>query len=107
MNVTALRQQIHQQVDELPLPFLMDVVDYVDFLRFKSKRPMTSLRVRDAIRQYTAGEISLGRAAEVAGMNYFLFEELLRQEGIPASAAKVTDEEIRAAQRELADEILA
>lgn len=107
MNMTALRQQIHQHIDELPLSFLIAVADYVDFLRFRSEHPTTSLRVKNAIGQYTAGEISLGRAAEVAGMNYFLFEELLRQEAIPLVAAEVKDEETRAAQQALADEILA
>ena len=48
---------------------------------------------------YMAGEISLGRAAELAGMNYFLFEEQLRRQGISAMEPKVTDKAGQAARQ--------
>jgi predicted HTH domain antitoxin len=54
-----------------------------------------------------AEEVSLGRAAELAGMNYFLFEELLHRQGIPVVEPEVVSEAGQAAQREIADEILA
>ena len=66
----------------------------------------TGHRVKEAIRLHMAEEISLGRAAELAGMNYFLFEELLRQQGISAMAPEVRNE-IESVQREIADQVLA
>jgi predicted HTH domain antitoxin len=53
------------------------------------------------------GEISLGRAAELARMNYFLFEELLRRQRVSAMEPEVTDKAGLASQREIADEVLA
>ncbi len=58
------------------------VVDFLDFLRFRASREVPGSRVQQAIRLYMAEEVSLGRAAELAGMNYFLFEELLHRQGI-------------------------
>lgn len=60
---------------------------------------------KEAIRLYVAGEISQGRAAELAGMNYFQFEELLRKQGIKA-VEPITSETNATRQRELADDIL-
>ncbi len=60
---------------------------------------------KEAIRLYAAGEISQGRAAELAGMNYFQFEELLRKQGIKA-VEPMTSRASATRQRELADDIL-
>jgi predicted HTH domain antitoxin len=38
-------------------------------------------RIEAAVEMLRSGEISLGRAAEIAGMNYFAFRELWRQRG--------------------------
>ena len=107
MSPTAFRREIHQMLDELPPEVLPELVDFLDFLRFRAGRETLGRRVKAAIRLYTAGEISLGRAAELAGMNYFLFEELLRRQGISAMEPKVTDKAGQAAQQEIADEVLA
>lgn len=107
MSSTAFRQEIHRILDELPPEVLPELVDFIEFLRFRASWEAPGRRVKEAIRQYMAGEISLGRAAELAGMNYFLFEELLRQQGISAVEPEVTDEAGRAAQQKIADAILA
>jgi hypothetical protein len=78
-------------LDELPPEVLPELVDYLDFLRFRTSRRTTDPQVKEAIHLYATGEISLGRAAELAGMNYFLFEELLRRQGISAMEPEVTD----------------
>ncbi len=46
------------------------------------------LRWKVAIDLYTAEHISSGRAAEIAGLNYFVFLEKLSQQGIPFIAAE-------------------
>ncbi|MFQ6015690.1 MAG: UPF0175 family protein [Anaerolineae bacterium] len=107
MSSTAFRQEIHQIVDKLPTEILPELVDFLDFLRFRATRETVGPRVKEAIRLYMAQEISLGRAAELAGMNYFLFEELLRRQRVSAIEPEVTDEAREAAQREIADEVLA
>lgn len=61
------------------------------FLRLRASQEIPGRRVREAIRLYTTEEISLGRAAELAGMNYFLFEELLRKQRIAAVEPETTD----------------
>lgn len=107
MSSVAIRQEIHQVLDTLPPEVLPEVADFLDFLRFKADRRTGGHRVREAIGQYTAGEISLGRAAELAEMNYFCFEELLREQGIAAVEPAVTNGTERATQQEIADEVLA
>jgi len=107
MNATAFRQEIHQMLDELPAEVLPELVDFIEFLRFRTGRETPGRRVQEAIRLYIAGKISLGRAAELAGVNYFLFEELLRKQGISVMEPEVTDRAEQAAQREIADEVLA
>ncbi len=56
------------------------------------------LRVEAAIRRFLDEEISLGRAAELAGMTRWRFQELLRQRGVPPSMearqAKELDEAV-------------
>jgi len=91
MTSTTLRQSIQRMLDELPPEVLPELVDYLDFLRFRASRRTTGPQVKEAIHLYATGEISLGRAAELAGMNYFLFEELLRRQGISAMEPEVTD----------------
>jgi acetylglutamate kinase len=107
MGATTIRQQITSMIDELPSDVLPELVEFIDFLRFKAVRLGLAPQVQEAIRLYIAGEVSLGRAAEMADMNYFLFEELLRKQAIPVVAARATDEAERIAQGELADEVLA
>lgn len=107
MSATALRQEIHQMLNELPLEALPEVMDFLDFLRFRISRKTSSRRVEEAIHLYVAEDVSLGRAAELAGMNYLLFEELLRQQRISAVEPEVTDEAGQAVQQEIADEVLA
>ncbi len=46
------------------------------------------LRWNMAIDLYTNGEVSTGRAAQIAGLNYFVFEEKLREHKIPFMAAE-------------------
>ena len=106
MNSIAFRQEIHQMLDELPPEVLPEVVDFLDFLRFRAGGERLGRRATEAIRLYTAGDISLGRAAELASMSYFLFEELLRQQGISAVEPEVRDQAGQAAQREIGDEVL-
>lgn len=84
MTALASRQEIHKILDGLPPEALPDLLDYLDYLRYRTSRQTLSTRVEEAIRLYVGDEISLGRAAELAGMNYFQFEDLLRQRGIKA-----------------------
>jgi predicted HTH domain antitoxin len=107
MSSTAFRQEIHRMLDELPTEVLPELADFIDFLRFRAGQETPGRRAKEAIRLYRAGEISLGRAAELAGMNYFLFEELLRKQGISAMEPEVMDKAGQAAQRKIADEVLA
>lgn len=56
------------------------------------------LRTEAAIRRYMDGEITLGRAAELAGMTLWRFQEMLGQRGarveIEARPAKELDEAV-------------
>lgn len=45
-----------------------------------------------AVELYTVEEVSLGRAAEIAGLNYTVFMERLHSEGIPLLTAESTTE---------------
>jgi predicted HTH domain antitoxin len=49
------------------------------------------LRWKVAVDLYTSEEVSLGRAAEIAGLNYFVFMEKLRAAGIALVEAEVTE----------------
>ena len=51
------------------------------------------LRWQVAIELYTTEQISSGRAAEIAGLNYFVFEQRLKDEGIAFLEAEVSTEE--------------
>jgi hypothetical protein len=92
-------------LDTLPTEALPDVVDYLEFLRYRTARQSLNDPAKEAMRQYEAGEISQGRAAELAGMNYFQFEELLRKQGAKA-VEPMTSKASAARQRELVDDIL-
>lgn len=46
------------------------------------------LRWNIAIDLYTNGQVSTGRAAQIAGLNYVVFEEKLREHKIPFMAAE-------------------
>ncbi len=50
------------------------------------------LRWKVAIDLYTTAQVSLGRAAEIAGLNYFVFMEKLKEAGITLVGAEVTTE---------------
>lgn len=47
-----------------------------------------ALRWEIAIKLYTGDQISTGRAAEIAGLNYVVFMEKLRENNIPFMAAE-------------------
>ena len=57
-----------------------------------------SLRLELALDLCKSDEVSLGRAAEIAGLDRWQFEELLRERGIPitheAETAEAMDEEL-------------
>ncbi len=62
-------------------------------------------RIEAALEMWKAGEVSLGRAAEIAGMNYFLFRELMIQRGITAEV-DTTEEDARAQSQEIHDRFM-
>ena len=64
------------------------------------------LRWKVAVDLYTTEQVSLGRAAEIAGLNYFVFMEKLREMGIALVEAEVETEAQQAQQEALLDEIL-
>lgn len=92
----ANRQMAERHPDWLPfVEAVMRVsefssIDEVIYCAFNAwlTQLTAELRWRIAIDLYTNGEISTGRAAEVAGLNYFVFEEKLREHKIPFMAAE-------------------
>lgn len=64
------------------------------------------LRWKIAIELYSNDRISTGRAAEIAGLNYVIFMEKLRDYGIPFMGAVMTDDAERAREEALLDELL-
>ena len=107
MGLATFKRELHRTLDELPSETLPEVLDFLDFLRFRTERDTLGRRAREAIRLYTAQEISLGRAAELAGMNYFAFEELLRKQGLSVIEPEIKSRSERASQQEIADAVLA
>jgi predicted HTH domain antitoxin len=63
------------------------------------------LRWKVAVDLYTTEQVSIGRAAEIAGLNYFVFEEKLRETGIDLIAAEATTELEQEKQKTLIDEL--
>ena len=64
------------------------------------------LRWKVAVDLYSTEQVSLGRAAEIAGLNYFVFMEKLREAGIALVDAEVKTEAQQEQQQALIDEIL-
>ncbi|MBV7337723.1 UPF0175 family protein [Chloroflexi bacterium TSY] len=59
------------------------------------------LRLKVAVDLYTTEEVSVGRAAEIAGLNYFVFERKLKENRIAFIEADVATEEEAKRQEEL------
>ncbi|NPV29504.1 MAG: UPF0175 family protein [Firmicutes bacterium] len=56
--------------------------EVVTFLGFKEKDLSRELLVRFAVTLYGEGRVSLGKAAEIAGLSYADFMELLAEYGL-------------------------
>jgi predicted HTH domain antitoxin len=69
---------------------------------FKAK---PQYRVEAALAMWQADEVSLERAAEIAGMNFFLFRDLMIQRGITV-VVDTTAEEARAQAQEIHDRFM-
>lgn len=68
--------------------------------------PLTpDVRWTIAIDLYTREEVSSGRAAEIAGLNYFVFMEQLREKGVPFIAAEPATGEQKAKEEALLHEL--
>jgi predicted HTH domain antitoxin len=106
MSVLASRHEIHKMLDNLPPEALPDLLDYLDYLRYRAGRQALSARAEEAIRLYADGEISLGRAAELAGMNYFRFEQILRKRGVKLAEPRTSQVADSALQQVLIDGLL-
>lgn len=59
-----------------------------------SREPTDELAT--AVGQYVLGELSLGKAAEEAGMSRWEFEEVLKDAGFDALYGPRTDDQLRA-----------
>ncbi|MEM7129883.1 MAG: UPF0175 family protein [Chloroflexota bacterium] len=64
-----------------------------------------ALRWDIAIELYTTEHVSTGRAAEIAGLNYFVFMEELRTHGIPFMGAEPAAGEEKERKEALLDEL--
>lgn len=106
MSVLASRHEIHKMLDSLPPEALPDLLDYLDYLRYRAGRQTLGACAEEAIRLYADGEISLGRAAEMAGVNYFRFEQILRKRGVRLAEPQAPQAADIALQQELVDELL-
>lgn len=62
------------------------------------------LKINAAIEMYRSGGISLGRAAELAGMSIFEFEETLKRRGMKIIVEAPSGEELERELRLLEDE---
>ena len=71
------------------------------------KQLPSDLRWDIAIELYTKEEISSGKAAEIAGLNYFVFLDELRAHGIKFIAAELVGGEIGEREEALLDEFIA
>jgi hypothetical protein len=106
MSLLASRHEIHKMLDSLPPEALPDLLDYLDYLRYRTGRQTLDTRAEEAIRLYADGEISMGRAAELADINYFRFEQILRKRGINPIEPPATRSADSALQQELVDVLL-
>lgn len=61
-----------------------------DFFERKSQ-----LRIAAAVEMYKKGEITLSRAAEIAGMNFFDFKALISERGIKIIVPRQSKDEIK------------
>ncbi|MDL0131924.1 UPF0175 family protein [Halobacterium salinarum] len=61
------------------------------FRALMEKRP--ELRIELAVEQYKAGEVSLNRAAEIAGYSPEEFKEILRERGVSRTLGFLSKEE--------------
>lgn len=61
-----------------------------------STSPEASDELATAVGQYVLGEISLGKAAESAGMSRWEFEEVLEEAGFTALYGPRTDDDLQA-----------
>lgn len=57
-------------------------VDRSDVIRDAIKLGVKEVRLKLAMKRYSRGEIPLGRAPEIAGVNYWEFVEELRRRGL-------------------------
>ena len=64
------------------------------------------VRWKIALELYANDRISTGRAAEIAGLNYIIFMEKLREQGIPFMAAEITNDAEREREEALLDDLL-
>ena len=62
-------------------------------------------RIEAALAMWQADEVSLERAAEIAGMNFFLFRDLMIQRGITV-VVDTTEEDARAQSQEIHDRFM-
>lgn len=70
------------------------------------KNMWMAIRWQIALALYTAEYVSTGRAAEIAGLNYVMFMEKLREHQIPFMAAIKTNDAEREREEALLDELL-
>lgn len=56
-------------------------------------RSKPELRIELAVEKYRTSQVSLNRAAEIAGLSPEEFKELLRERSIPREAGFLSDEE--------------
>lgn len=74
-------------------PSLDDLLHHV--LNYWLQQVAPELRWKVAVDLYTTEQVSLGRAAEIAGLNYFVFMEKLREAGIALVGAEVETEALQ------------
>lgn len=62
-------------------------------------------RIEAALAMWKADEVSLERAAEIAGMNFFLFRDLMIERGIKV-VVDVDEEDVRRQSKEICERFL-
>ena len=88
-----LEKEVNALVDSglYPDPHAVMVDALENLVRIKK-----ASRLDDAIESYKQGEVTLGRAAELAGMHRFEFEEVLKARGIVKETEVDSVEELEA-----------